>query len=84
MATSLPIAKSLIKYNSYNLEENEEDEEQIDIELNEQKADPEMMKMLLTFDYRVYKKTRKILLLLISLRACRSKLMRSFSKKVTE
>ena len=41
MATDLPIAKTLIKYNSNNLEENDEEEkEPINIELTEQKADP--------------------------------------------
>ena len=41
MATDLPIAKTLIKYNSNNLEENdEEDKEPINIELTEQKSDP--------------------------------------------
>ena len=41
MATDLPIAKTLIKYNSNNLEENDEEEkEPINIELTEQKKDP--------------------------------------------
>ena len=58
--------------------------EQIDIELTEQKAGFEMMKMLLTLDEKVNKKkTRKILLWLTSLRACKSKLMRNIFKKVT-
>ena len=39
--TGRPVAKVLIKYNSNNLEENDEEEkEQINIELNEQKTDP--------------------------------------------
>ena len=45
MATGWPVAKNLIKYNN-NLEENDEDEnEPIDIELTDKKADPEIMKM---------------------------------------
>ena len=50
MATDLPIAKTLIKYNSNNLEENDEEEkEPINIELTEQKKQILiMMKMLLT------------------------------------
>ena len=51
--TGLPVTKSLIKYNSNSLEENEEEEEQIDIELSEQKADPELIKMLLTLNDQV-------------------------------
>ena len=83
MATGKPFSKTLIKYNSNNLEENDEEEkEPIDIEFTEQNADYEMMKMLLTLDNRMYKKkTRKILLWLTSLRACKSKLMRKFFHK---
>ena len=41
MATGLPLSKTLVKYNSNNLEENEEEKEPIDIELTkEKKADP--------------------------------------------
>ena len=41
MATDLPVAKNLIKYNN-NLEENDEDKKDpIDIEIFNQKADPE-------------------------------------------
>ena len=44
-ATGWPVAKILIKYNN-NLEENDKEEkEPIDIELTDQKADPEIMKM---------------------------------------
>ena len=51
MATGLPVAKTLIKYNSNNLEENDEEEnESINIELSEEKQDLIMMKMLLTLD----------------------------------
>ena len=40
MATERPVAKTLIKYNSYRLEENDEVEnESINIELSEQKTD---------------------------------------------
>ena len=50
-ATGRPDAKTLIKYNNNNLEEKDEvEKEPIDIELTEQKADPEMMKMLLTLN----------------------------------
>ena len=64
MTTVLPVAKTLIEYNNNSLEKSEEEEkEPITIEFTEQKADPEMMKMLLTLDDRIYKKkTRKILL----------------------
>ena len=56
MATSLPVPKILIEYNSNNLEENDEKEkEPINIELTNQNAGPEMMKMLLTLDYQVHK-----------------------------
>ena len=41
LVTSLPVAKTLIKYKSNNLEENDEEEkEPIDIELTEQKINP--------------------------------------------
>ena len=41
MATGRPVAKTLIKYNNNNLEENDEEEnEPINIELTEQKTDP--------------------------------------------
>ena len=50
LATGSPVAKTLIKYNSNNLEENEDENELINIELTEQKASPEIVKMLLTLD----------------------------------
>ena len=51
------------------------------IELTEKKAGPEIMKMILALDARVYKKkTRQILLWLTLLRAYKSKLMRNFLK----
>ena len=84
MATSLPVAKTLIEYNYNNLEENEEEEEkeQIDIEVSEQKVDPEMMKMLLTLDDQVYKKkSRKILLWLTSLKITKANWWGNFKKK---
>ena len=65
METGLPVAKTLIKYYSNNLEENEEEEEEeekepINIELTEQNAGSEIMKMQLTLNDRMYKKkTRK-------------------------
>ena len=60
MTADLPIAKkTLIKYKSNFLEENDEEErEPTDIELTKQNADPEMMKMLLTLDDLMYKKTK--------------------------
>ena len=68
MTTGLPIAKTLIKYNSNSLTENDEEEKvPIDIEFAKQKADPEMMKMLLALDDQVHKK-KKILLWLTSLK----------------
>ena len=50
MITGLPVAKILIKYNLNCSYENEEEKEPIDIKFAEQKADPEMMKMLLTLN----------------------------------
>ena len=41
MATGHPVAEILIKYNSNNLEENDEEEKKpINIELTDKKADP--------------------------------------------
>ena len=81
LATSFPVAKTFIEYNSNNSEKNEE--ESTDIEFTKQKAGTEMMKMLLTLNDQMYmKKTRKILLWLTSLRACKSKLMRIFFQKL--
>ena len=69
-ATGLPVVKTLIKFHSNCSKENEEEERiPINIELTEQKAGPEMMKMLLNLDDRMYnKKTGKILLWLTSLK----------------
>ena len=53
MATGLPVAKTLIKYNNNCLEKNDEEEEPIDIEYTEQKAGSEMMKMLLTLNDQI-------------------------------
>ena len=50
MATGRPVAKTLIKYNSNSLEENEEEKESIDTELTEQNQILIMMKMLLTLN----------------------------------
>ena len=62
MTTSLPVSKTLIEYNNFD-ENDEEEEEPIDIEFTEQKADPEMMKMLLILNGQMKKeKMRKILL----------------------
>ena len=47
LATGSPVTKTLIKYNSNNLEENEDENELINIELTEQKANPEIVKILL-------------------------------------
>ena len=65
MTTRRLVAKTLIKYNNNSLEENEEEKEPIHTELTEQKAVPEMMKILLTLNDQVYKKTKKILLWII-------------------
>ena len=82
MATGRPVDKTLIKYNNYRLEENDEEEkEPINIELTEQKQILIMMKMLSTLNDQVYKKKmRKILLWLTSLRTCKSKLMKKLKK----
>ena len=51
METGRPVAKTWIKYDSNSSEKNDEKvKEPIDIELTDQNADPEMMKMLLTLD----------------------------------
>ena len=51
MATGRPDAKTLIKYNSSCSEKNNEKEKgPIDIEFTEQKANHEMLKILLTLD----------------------------------
>ena len=51
LATGRSVAKTLIKYNNNNLEENDEKEnEPINIELNEQKQILIMMKMVLTLN----------------------------------
>ena len=64
MAIERPVAKTVIKYNSNSLEENDEEEkEPIDLEFLKLKADPEMTKMLLNLNDQVYKnQTEKILL----------------------
>ena len=57
MATGRSVAKTLIKYISNRLEENDEEEkEPIDIELTDQKQILIMMKMLLTLNDQMYKK----------------------------
>ena len=54
LTTGLPVAKILVRYNSNNLEENnEEEKESINIEFTEQKKTLIMMKMLLTLDDQV-------------------------------
>ena len=60
----------LIIYKSKSSEENDEEEEKepIDIKFIDQKVDPEMMKMQLTLDDQMYKKTKKILLWITSLK----------------
>ena len=41
LATGLPVAKILIKYNINNSEDNQEEKNPIDIEFSDQKSDPE-------------------------------------------
>ena len=74
MVTSLPVAKTLNKYNSNRPEENDEEEKKlIDIELTAQKDHPEMMKILMTLYDHVYKiKTSMILLWITSLKITKS------------
>ena len=85
LPTGKPLAKTLIEYNNKNLEQNYEEEKgPIDIEFNEQKTDPEIMKMLLTFDDRMCnKKMRKILFWLTSLKITKASWWCIFFKKVT-
>ena len=81
LTTGLPVAKTLIKYNSNNLQKTME-KEPIDLEFSEQKDRPEMMKMLFTFDDQVYKKkTEKILLWLTSLKITKQADDKIFPKK---
>ena len=57
MATVLPVSKTLIKYNSNNLEENDEEEkEPINIEFTEENQILIMIKMILTLDDQMYRK----------------------------
>ena len=54
MATGHPVANILIKYNSNNLEENDEEEKElIDIEFAEQKQFLIMMKMLFSLNDQI-------------------------------
>ena len=51
LTTGRPVAKTLIKYSRNNFRENDKEEkEPIEIEFTEQKAGPEVMKMLLTLN----------------------------------
>ena len=59
MATGKPFFKTLIEYNNSLEESDEEENWLINIEFTEQKADPEMMKMLLTLNDQMYKKKTK-------------------------
>ena len=60
MATGRPDAKTLIKYNSNCLEENENEvKESINIELTKQNQILLMMKILLTLGDRMYKKNEE-------------------------
>ena len=78
MATDLLVAKTLIKYN--NLEENDEKEkEPINIELTDQKQILIMMKMLLTLNGLVEQKNMKILLCLTSLKITKASWWGKFS-----
>ena len=79
--TAKLVSKTSIKYNRNSLKKiNKDEKETIDIELTEQKADSEIIKMLLTFDDQMYKEKRNRLLALTWLRAYKSKLIRNFSK----
>ena len=65
-------------------EKDEVEKKPIDIELTEQKANPEMMQMLLTLNDQVYKKkTEKILLWLTSLIITKQAEEKIFFDKVT-
>ena len=56
----------------------------IDIEFTEQKADPKMMKLLLTLDDWMYKKMRKILLWLTLLKITKANWWGNFPKKLAK
>ena len=59
MVTWRRVAKTLIEYNSYNSEENDDEEkEPINIELNERKKDTLMMKMLLNLNDQIKRRSR--------------------------
>ena len=83
MATGLLVAKTLIKYNRIALRKMiKKRRSQLILSLLSKTMILKLMKMWLTLDGRMCKKkTRKILLWLTSLRACKSKLMRKISKK---
>ena len=66
MATVRSVVKTLIEYNSNNLEEN--DEEEKELILNLLRKILIMMKMLLTLNDQIYKRKRKILVWLTSLK----------------
>ena len=58
LATGRPVTKTLIKYKGNRLEENDEEEkEPINIELTDQKHILIMMKMLLTWDVKIFQKS---------------------------
>ena len=60
MATGRPVTKTLIKYNSNNLEENDEEEkEPINIKLTDQKHIFIMMEMLLTLNDQLKKEVEE-------------------------
>ena len=49
LATGLPVAKTLIKYNSNNLKKNDKEKDPIDIEFTEQNADPDNVENTIDF-----------------------------------
>ena len=53
LATGRSVSKTLIKCNNNSEENDDEEKEPINIDLTEQKIDPEMMKMLLTLNDQI-------------------------------
>ena len=79
MATGRPVTKTLIKYNSNSLEENdEEDKDPINIELTEQKTDPYNDEYAIDSKLSdLIEEDEKDIALANFIWACKSKLMRN-------
>ena len=82
MVASLPVAKTLIKYNSNSSEENDEEEkEPIDIEFTEQKTDPENNENVIDFRWSDVQEDEEDIALVNFIENYKSKLMRKKFQK---